>query len=37
MRSVIDARISVWSPERGRWRLLTLQEAKTLWEFRGKR
>src|SRR5690349_8954922 len=25
LRSVLDARISVWSPERGRWRLLTLE------------
>jgi hypothetical protein len=36
LRSVLDARISVWSPERGRWRLLTLDEAKRLWEFRGR-
>ena len=35
LRSVLDARISVWSPERGRWRLLTLEEAKALWAFRG--
>lgn len=35
LRSVLDARISVWSPERGRWRLLTLDEAKVLWAFRG--
>src|SRR4051812_29127623 len=26
LRSVVDARISVWSPERGRWRLLRLEE-----------
>ena len=36
LRSVLDARISVWSPERGRWRLLTLDEAKALWAFRGR-
>jgi hypothetical protein len=36
MRSVLDARISVWSTERGRWRLLPLEEAKQLWEFRGR-
>ncbi len=36
LQSVLDARISVWSPERGRWRLLTLQEAKALWAFRGR-
>ena len=35
LRSVLDARISVWSPERGRWRLLSLGEAKALWSFRG--
>jgi hypothetical protein len=35
LRSVLDARISVWSPERGRWRLLSLEEAKKLWAFRG--
>ncbi len=35
LRSVLDARISVWSPERGRWRILTLEEAKALWSFRG--
>ena len=34
LRSVVDARISVWSPERGRWRLLRLDEAKALWAFR---
>jgi hypothetical protein len=36
LRSVLDARISVWSPGRGRWRLLTLEEAKALWAFRGR-
>ncbi|HXB16213.1 MAG TPA: hypothetical protein VNV44_10785 [Solirubrobacteraceae bacterium] len=36
MRSVLDARISVWSPEQGRWRLLGLEEAKRVWEFRGR-
>ncbi|SRR5579871_2622801 len=36
MRSVLDARISVWSPERGRWRVLPLEDAKRLWEFRGR-
>jgi len=35
LRSVLDARISVWSPERGRWRLLSLEESKALWSFRG--
>jgi hypothetical protein len=36
MRSVIDARISVWAPERNRCRLLALEEAKALWSFRGR-
>ena len=36
MRSVLDARISVWSPERGRWRILPLQDAKRLWELRDR-
>jgi hypothetical protein len=35
MGSVIDVRIYVWMPKAGRWRLLTLAEQKTLWEFRG--
>ncbi len=34
--SVLDARISVWSPERGRWRLLSLGEAKAMWAFRSE-
>jgi hypothetical protein len=37
LRSVLDARIYVWSPERGRWRLLGLDESKMLWRFRGRR
>jgi hypothetical protein len=36
LRSVLDARISIWSPERGRWRLLPVEEAKRLWAFRGR-
>ena len=36
MRSVIHARIYVWAPERGRWRLLGLDEAKALWSLRGR-
>jgi hypothetical protein len=36
MHSVIDARIFRWEPRRGRWRLLTLDEAKALWAFRGR-
>jgi hypothetical protein len=36
MRSVLDARIFIFSPERGRWRLLPLPEARRLWELRGR-
>lgn len=36
MRSVLDARIFVWVAETGRWRLLTLDESKALWRFRGR-
>jgi hypothetical protein len=36
MRSVLDARISVWVPSAGRWRLLGLDEQKALWGFRGR-
>ncbi len=34
MRSVLDARIYVWSESRARWRLLTLAEHRSLWRFR---
>jgi hypothetical protein len=34
MGSVLDARVYVWMPHTGRWRLLTLDEQKTLWGFR---
>ncbi|HXW59604.1 MAG TPA: hypothetical protein VEJ23_09040 [Solirubrobacteraceae bacterium] len=36
MRSVLDARIFVWGADTGRWRLLSLEESKTLWGFRGR-
>jgi hypothetical protein len=35
MRSVLDARVYVWMPSSRRWRLLTLDEHKLLWQFRG--
>jgi hypothetical protein len=34
LRSVVDARVFVWSPERERWQLLALDEVKALWSFR---
>jgi hypothetical protein len=36
LRSVLDARIFVWAPGRGRWRLLSLDEQKALWGFRAQ-
>jgi hypothetical protein len=35
LRSVVDARVSVWVPASGRWRLLGLDETKALWAYRG--
>jgi hypothetical protein len=35
MSSVLDSRVYVWVPGAGRWRLLTLDEHKLLWQFRG--
>jgi hypothetical protein len=34
--SVVDIRIYVWARLTRRWRLLTLEEQKTLWGFRGR-
>jgi hypothetical protein len=34
LRSVLDARISVWSPHARRWKLLSLDEQKALWRLR---
>ena len=33
LHSVLDARVSLWSPT-GRWKLLSLDEQKALWRFR---
>jgi hypothetical protein len=35
--SVVDIRVYVWERAAGRWRLLTLDEQKALWEFRRQR
>jgi hypothetical protein len=35
-RSVRDSRVYVWMPSSGRWRLLTLDEHKLLWGYRGR-
>ena len=34
VRSLVDVRVSVWEPERERWRLLTLSEQRALWDAR---
>jgi hypothetical protein len=34
LSSVLDARISVWSPGARRWKLLSLDEQKALWRLR---
>ena len=35
VRSIVDVTIWVWQPEAERWRMLTLEEARSLWECRG--
>ncbi|HEX4187509.1 MAG TPA: hypothetical protein VHY83_06410 [Solirubrobacteraceae bacterium] len=35
VRSMLDVRIYVWLQRARRWRLLTLDEQRTLWRFRG--
>jgi hypothetical protein len=34
VRSVVDANVYVWEPEREDWRPLTMPERRTLWGFR---
>jgi hypothetical protein len=34
LRSVLDVRVSVWSEQAGRWKLLSLDEQKALWRLR---
>jgi len=36
VRSIVDVTIWVWQPEAKRWRMLTLEEARSLWEYRGR-
>ena len=36
VRSIVDVSISVWQPERERWRMLTMDEQRALWEYRGR-
>ena len=36
VRSIVDVTIWVWQPEQERWRLLSLEDARALWEYRGR-
>ena len=36
VRSIVDVTISVWQPETERWRMLTLEEARSMWDYRGR-
>jgi hypothetical protein len=35
VRSIVDVTIWVWQPDDKRWRLLSLEEARALWDYRG--
>ncbi len=34
VRSIVDVTVSVWEPTTARWRVLTLDEQRTLWDRR---
>jgi hypothetical protein len=34
VRSIVDAHVYVWEPRAERWRLLTLDEQRAMWQFR---
>jgi hypothetical protein len=36
VRSIVDVNVWVWQPERDRWRMLTMDELRALWEYRGQ-
>jgi hypothetical protein len=36
VRSIVDVTIWVWQADADRWRMLTLEEARSLWEYRGR-
>jgi hypothetical protein len=36
VRSVVDVTLWVWQPETERWRMLSLEEARALWAYRGR-
>jgi hypothetical protein len=36
VRSIVDVTIWVWQPETERWRMLTFDEVRSLWDYRGR-
>ena len=36
VRSIVDVTIWVWHPEEERWRMLSLEQARALWDYRGR-
>jgi hypothetical protein len=36
VRSIVDVSMFVWEPEAARWRLLTFDEGRLLWGYRGR-
>ncbi len=36
VRSIVDVSMFVWEPEPERWRLLTFDEGRLLWSYRGR-
>ena len=36
VRSIVDVTVWVWQPEAERWRRLTLEETRSLWDYRGR-
>lgn len=36
VRSIVDVTIWVWQAEQERWRMLSLEDARALWEYRGR-
>jgi hypothetical protein len=36
VRSIVDVTIWVWEPDEERWRMLSLDEARALWDYRGR-
>ena len=36
VRSIVDVSVDVWQPGPEKWRRLTLDELRALWDFRGR-